>query len=340
MTLRPARCWPAAHPSVTEHLKRLAPRRHTRFLYEHYLLTRDISGNPRYTEEEQVFCRGLKEGPLPIAEAAARAGREIYTLDVKRLVRDGVVQLCGLTPTDAMHLTGDFTRYDREASRLGAEFAAFNLGISVSELCGRVYDEVKRKLYRSIVTALLENKYPFYRKNGIHQDILQFIEASYQAAKSGAADPLLSAAFHTEYTLVGAGAPIHIFLEDVARMLGTQAVIPAHHQVANALGAIVGNISASASMEVMPDPAQENGLGFVSFGIGETRHFEKLEDGVAFARSQAETYALEEAKRRGARGRISVTSEVSDVEGTAKHGNIYLRTIVTARAVGSVGFSQ
>lgn len=56
-----------------------------------------------------------------------------------------------------MHIRGDFTEYNREAAVLAAEFVALNLGISLDELCEQVYDEIKRKLYRNIVEALLGN---------------------------------------------------------------------------------------------------------------------------------------------------------------------------------------
>ena len=82
-----------------------------------------------------------------LAEAAAAVGKDIYTIDASRLIKDGVVQLCGLTPTDIMHIRGDFKEYEAQASLLGAEFVAYNLGISVEELCEQVYDAVKRKLY-------------------------------------------------------------------------------------------------------------------------------------------------------------------------------------------------
>ena len=75
---------------------------------------------------------------------------------------------------------------------LGAEFAAHNLDCTVDELCDRVYDEVKKKLYINIVKSMLENKYPGYLKNGVNADVERFILESYEEAKSGSCDPLIS----------------------------------------------------------------------------------------------------------------------------------------------------
>ncbi len=337
LTLESGRVVPlcaAAHeyPCVLENLKKMPVRKHTRFLYEHYLLVRDISGIPAYTEQEKNFCRVLRSGPLPIEEAAAAVGKDIYSLDVSRLVRDGVVLLCGLTPTDIMHLCGDFQKYCTEASRLGAQWAACNLGVSVEELCRQVYDEVKRKLYLNIVVALLENQYPHYRKNGISPELERLIGEAYEAAGRGEMDSLLTPMFRTSFSLVGVGGPIRVFIHDVARMLGTHAVVPENYMVANALGAVMGSVSASCCVEIRPSMGVDGITGYTVFGSRDARSFETEEEAVAYAVSEAEAAAREEALRRGAVGEVKVTSRICTNSTQAGAGTVYLGTVVTACA--------
>jgi len=326
------------YPNVIDNLKNLEIRTHTRFLYEHYLLVKDIADSPRYTDFEKAFCNALKEKPLLIGEAAEAVSKEIYTLDVKRLVKDGIVQICGLTPTDIMHIKRDFNRYCREASLLGAEFAAFNLDITVDELCSLTYDEIKRKLHLNIVAAMLENKYPEYMKNGINAHIEGFINNSYDSAKTGIRDPLISAMFSTEYSLVGIGAPIHVFLDDVAKILGTKAIIPNHYEVANALGAVMGNVSASSSVEIRPNNSADDVTGYTVFGNEGAAIFDDMEDAIEYAVLQAEEMAESEAAKRGASGTLTVTSKVQRQDAQARDGAVYLGTTVTAHAIGSAGF--
>lgn len=328
----------AKYPSVVENLRRLEKRKHTRFLYEHYMLIRDIRDSGRYTEEEKAFCRALQDGPLPIAEAAIAAGRDMYTLQIGRLLKEGVIQVCGLTPTDIMHIRGDFRQYDAEASWLGAEFASFNLGISVEELCTRVYDQVKKKLYINIVKSMLENKYPDYLKNGINGDVERFILQNYEEVKSGKTDSLFSTVLRTNYSLIGVGAPICVFLEDVAAMLGTRAFIPENHQVANALGAIMGSVGATCSVEIQPDNNSEGTSGYIVFGEHGNTAFRELADAVDFAVAEAAARAEAEAKKRGAKGAVTVTWEVHTSQAQAKEMAVYLGTTVTARATGTMGF--
>lgn len=324
-------------PSVLEHLRGLEPRKHTRFLYEHYMLVKDIEHTQRYTQEEKAFCRALKDGPLLISDAAAAVGKDIYTLNVKRLIKDGIVLPCGLTPTDVMHLKGDYTSYCTEASLLAAQFAAHNLDVSVEEFCDRVYDEVKRKMYLNIVKALLENQYAEYGKNGVGPEVERFILQSYEEGKAGKQDSMLSAMFRTEYALVGIGAPVHIFLKDVARILGTRAVIPQYHQVANALGAVMGSVSATCSVEIRPSSDPEGVSGYMVFGQNGNQIFEELDQAVQYAAREAEEGARAEAVRRGAAGEITVTSDVWENQAKARNCHIYLGTTVTARAVASGG---
>ena len=327
----------ARHPGVLEQLRNLEIRKHTRFLYEHYILIRDIEDSGKYTEEEKAFCRVLQNGPLPIIKAAAAVGKDIYTLQIKRLLKDGIVQICGLTPTDIMHIRGDFCKYDAEASRLAAEFAAFNLNTTVENLCDMVYDEVKKKLYINIVKSMLENKYPDYLKNGINADVERFILENYQSVKTGTPDPLFSTFFRTGFTLIGAGAPIRVFLDDVAAMLGTRAFIPDNHHVANALGAIVGSICATSTIEILPNADPAKPWAYIVYGNQGSAGFKELSDAVDHAIAEAKAQAAAEAKKRGAGECVSVTWEVNTNKAETSDLTIYLGTTVTAYATGAMG---
>lgn len=326
----------ARYPAVLEQLQSLEKRKHTRFLYEHYVLIRNIEDSTKYSEEEKKFCRALENGPLPIAVAAAAVGKDIYTLQIKRLLKEGIVQICGLTPTDVMHIRGDFNKYNAEAARLAAEFVAFNLDISVEEVCSLVYDEVKKKLYINIVKSMLENKYPDYLKNGINGDVERFILENYLSVKSGNPDPLFSTSFHTDFTLIGAGAPIRVFLEDVAKMLGTRAYIPENHHVANALGAIVGSICATSTVEIYPNTDPAKPWSYVVYTGQGIVGFKELQDAVDHAVAEACRLAREEARKRGA-GEVSLTWKADTKKAETPELTIYLGTSVTAYATGGMG---
>jgi N-methylhydantoinase A/oxoprolinase/acetone carboxylase beta subunit len=330
----------ARHPSVITGLRKLMndPVPHDLYLHEHYLLVRDVADGERYTAKERRFCEVLRNGPLMLRDAAEAMDTDIYNLRVSRLLQEGVVQFCGLTPTDIMHIRGDFSGYSREAALLGAEYTAFNLGISVEELCVRVYDEVKRKLYLNIVKILLENQDKQYRQKGINRDAERFILQSYESARRGHRGAPLSLAFKTDFALVGIGAPIHIFLADVAELLGTQAIIPEHFEVANALGAVVGNIYASYPVKIHPNYSAGGLDDYTVFGFTGNRVFKTLENAEAFAIREAKAGARAEAVKRGARGEIVVTCDLDNRNIDAKGTQLYLGGTVTGHAAAGAGY--
>jgi N-methylhydantoinase A/oxoprolinase/acetone carboxylase beta subunit len=327
----------AKYPQITKNLKHLVDSytAHSFFLHEHYLLAAEMKDQGRYTETEKRFCAALRGGPLPLKEAAAAIGTDIYNLNVSRLLKEGVVQICGLTPTDIMHIKNDFSGYSREAALLGAGFVAFNLGVSVEALCETVYDQVKRKLYLNIVKILLENQERHYFNNGVDPGAERLILQSYESAKS--AGNLVTPNFKTNFTLVGIGAPIKIFLDDVAKLLGTRALVPKYYEVANALGAVVGNIYASYSVEVRPNYTNAGITGYMVFGGSKRMSFKTLEEAQKFAVPEAEAGAREEAIKRGAKGAITVVTDTHKNEGSARGGAVYLGTTVTAHASCDAG---
>ncbi len=314
-------------------LKKLiaARGRHSLPLHEFFVLVRDIRNRPGYTPEEKRFCEALSGGPLIYEDAARAVNRDAYSLDAGRLEREGVVMRAGLTPTDIMHIKGDFAAFDREAAALGAQFVAASSGLSPEALCDWVYGEIKRKLYLAIAGILIKEEMPALHKAGVSGDLTAFLNRAW--AMSGTDGRGTRFLVTTDSALVGVGAPVHIFLADVARALGTRSVVPGHAGVANALGAVAGNVSAEGRATIRPE-----GEGFLVIGAAERGGAESLEAATALARKMAERAAVDEARRRGAAGALMVRfSEKPLVSSTGYGGDIFIESTVLAAAIGKIG---
>ena len=98
------------------------------------------------------------------------------------------------------------------------------------------------------------------------------------------------------------------------------------------------SVSASCTIEIGSDEAPEGTSGYIVFGTGGNVFFRDLEDAVAFAEEQARLQAQAEARKRGARGEITVTTQIEDNIAQAKDMTVYLGTRVTAHAAGTMGF--
>lgn len=320
-------------PEITEYLQRLQDdfRKHSLPLHEFFYLVKDISQESYYNQTEKKFCTVLKKGPIPYEEAAKLLGVEPYTLHVHldRLEKEGIILRCGLTSTDIMHLKGDFNVFSKEAAFLGADFVAKSVGKTVEELCDWVYNEVKKKLYFYISEMLLYEQRPELKKAGLDAQTASMLECAWEMSQKGMGNHI-GLKFETPFHLIGVGAPIHIFLPDVAKALGTECVIPKEANVVNAVGAVACNISASHTVEILPDDG-----GFLVNGENGSTVIKELEDAVEFVWPIAEKIAREDAISRGAQEPLTIRRDVKPVMAvTGYGGELFMRCEVTATAIG------
>jgi len=305
-------------------------------LYEFLYLVRKPSTSHHYSVKELELIEILKDRPLMLG-----SGRlDLYNLKIKRLEDEGIVMRCGFTPTDIMHIKGDFDRYDKAASILGAKYLLKVLPEykqtknDLLRLCDDVYDLVCRKLYENIVRIMLTNKFPKLFGKGINEQLTTLIRQSWnEAADNG----FFGLDFRTEATLIGIGAPTHIFLPKVAEKLGTNYIVPAHAEVANALGAIIADISVQTRVTISPDYTPNGISGYTVRATDESKVFDTLEEAIAFAKKSAETSAVSDARRRGALGELKMETKVEpDTAYTNEGIAIDLGTSVTASATGRI----
>lgn len=160
----------------------------------------------------------------------------------------------------------------------------------------------------------------------------QMIELCYEFARNQTT-PLFHPSFFSNMPLIGIGAPTHVFLEPVARMLGTHAVIPQHASVANAIGAIVGNISASVTAEIRPDPISAEMFQVTT--STDTCCFSEFDDAVSYARKNASELAKDAALLKGAKQPFSISFSTERKEAASGSGTIFLSELITATATGS-----
>lgn len=261
-----------------------------------------------------------------------RSRIDAYTLDSERLESEGIVMRAGLTPTDAMQVKGDFERYDTRAARLAMRYVAEMLdGIdgrarSVEQLADDIYDLVEYRLYASIVKILMRDRYPRAYRDGVPAHVDEVLEQEWERVKSGQEAPLFDMGFSCRGTLVGIGAPTHIFLPRVAAALGARCVIPEHAEVANAVGAVVANINARASVaiDVLDSAAGPAGYAVHTAGGNEVFEDEDLDEAygqaLACARAEARCLAEAEARRRGAIGELSFHESAKRKRGAIADG--------------------
>lgn len=323
-------------PVILKELKNLvlSMEKHTHPLYEFLVAVKDISRNKNYTLGEREFVHRLGKEPLILSKAAMAAGTDIYNFQMDRLEKEGIIARIGLTPTDIMHVKGDFNEYDREASLLGLKFAASCAEMGEDDFASMVYDRIKRTLYFNIIRMLLYEKNPHLREKGLSGDLKDLIEESFYDMSG---DSFIKSMFSTTATLVGIGAPIHIFLPEVAQGLNTRWVIPENAAVANAVGAVVGNISASYEVTIKPRYSPGGITAYDVYGKDISHVFDREEEAVERAKILAREAAEAEALLRGATGEVAVNvTVVPEIAAGRENSEILLGIKVRADAVGKM----
>lgn len=327
-------------PEITERLERLldCPHKSQIPLYEWLFLVKEPNSFERLSQRELDLIELLRQGPCMVGDT------DYFALNSDRLESEGIVMRCGLTPTDIMHVKGDFSRYDKTASLLGVRYLCEtlpeydNTASGIEALCEDAYLLVEKKLYANIARILISDRYPVACKGGIGPQLESIVECEWErACKGGAGGALFDLDLVSKATLVGIGAPTHVFLPRVAAKLGTDCIIPPHAEVANAVGAVAAKIIAESSVLVRPVYDSFGITGYAVHAADGVHRIKSKEAALSVARDKAEGQAKSEARKRGATGNLPCSTSSSAKTTRAEDGqSIDLGTTVSARV--EVGF--
>lgn len=283
---------------------------HTLPLHEFLILERRGWRSLGLSAEDAALCQALETLPLSVQQAADVLGVDKYQLRTAHLEKQGILLRGGLTPTDLMHVRGDYTVYDREASILALRFAAASLHTIPEKLCNCVYDSISREVFCAVLRLLLEHESPHFRKNGLDDGMQELFRLQWEQHKAGGS-PLLRCGLGTPAVLVGIGGPVHLFLPAAADALGAECIIPQYAATANAAGAAIGRLSVSASAEIRPhglNPLDTEAGDFEVLCEGLPPHrFAKLDEASDWAEERLRELTEARLREQGASGKVLFT---------------------------------
>jgi N-methylhydantoinase A/oxoprolinase/acetone carboxylase beta subunit len=276
--------------------------------HEYYKLSKEIENLDEFPEHEREIICALRKNPMSMRHLAKVLKVSVSDLRLRSLESRRIIMKSGLTPTDIMHVRGDFTDHDVLAARNLAVYLAHIHGYTLDELCEKVYDRVKFKMYRNIIRASMVRKYSAAARDGLNEVLEQMISYQWEETKLDRkgfshSDSLeFRALFKLEYPLIGIGGPIKVFAEDVAGALSTRAVIPENFRVANAIGAAICNMEVTA--QALVTYVYDNGGGVTHLRVsskGEAITLEPKEEERAWSLAEqlARKQAAKEALARG-----------------------------------------
>ena len=325
--------YPAILPVLRSQVREVPA--HTLPLHEFLTLGRADWHHLPIGESNRRLCRALEKGPLSLQQAADAVGVDKYLLHTGLLEKAGVILRAGLTPTDVMHVRGDYTRYDREAAQLAVQFAANSLRMLPEEFCDRIYDDVSREVFYGVSQLLLEHSSPYFRRHGLDDGMRELLRLQWENRHTGG-DGLLHYAFRAPAALVGIGGPVHLFLPEAAKALGAECIIPDCAPTANAVGAVTGRMSASAEAEVRPHGLSPDDSVQVDWEVlcdGQPpRYFADEAEAAAWAEARLRERTEKSLRAQGATGELSFVSRVNDMTADILVGGVKLCTRIRVTA--------
>ncbi len=169
--------------------------------------------------EKEIFER-VEDTPTSLSDIFWKMEKMPSPRLLDSLIRKRLVQAIGFTPTDALHVLGEYTAWDAEASKVGAKLLERYTQKDSLEFCKQIKQEVARNMALNLMSYILKDVPPPEIDRIIRSDKF--------------------AQFRLKLPVVLIGGPVIAFTEEVKKILDADIVVPKYAEVGNAVGALVG----------------------------------------------------------------------------------------------------
>lgn len=266
---------------------------------EAYMVTR-YDDPEQYSPDERQVLRAIEKQPHTLFTLQEQCRMSSLLKILEKLMDKDVVARIALTPTDVLHVEGSYSGWNRQASQLALLLLGGRLGLDEPGCI----DLVRQTMARQLARACIRGSFYFDHAgvDGGDQAADYFIDQVALDDRSG----VLGGSFRLKKPVVAIGAPAYAWAGCIGRALGAQVIFPPHAEVANAVGAAVGQISQRAEILIRRDPVTHQYTVFSS----ECREcFATLEQ----ATEQARRLGRRCARARLPEGQYQVSDQVDDV---------------------------
>ena len=284
---------------------------------------------------EEAIALRLAGGPLKLGDAV-KSRMEGPALS--RLVARGQVMMAGITPSDASHVLGRVDAWDGSAAEKALRLFSFRRkgsGDRVAESAEALATKIIDQLTRQTVACLLEAA--FAEDNRDWADPAGLAEHPLTLAGLDRHQGVVSMSLNLGVPVIGLGASAPSYYGAVGERLNTRMILPEHAGVANAIGAVVGQVAMRASGTVTsPGP----GIFVAHLGAG-PQQFGGRDEAIAALTSELQADATARARAAGVEEiRIKAESEVREVEIEGQPMFIEAAVRVTAQGRPRIAQSQ
>ncbi|WP_406670198.1 hydantoinase/oxoprolinase family protein [Methanolobus sp. ZRKC4] len=224
-------------------------------------------------ESEAEVYKVIGDEPMSFNEITSLSKKHPSTIMIDSLIHKRLIQPVGFTPTDALHVLGDYTLWDTEASKVGADKLRNLYKMEILEFCNEVKDIVARNMAFNLMSYILYD----VERSGIKKIV----------------DGQFPARFKMDVPVVLLGGPVSALCEELSKVIDAEIVVPEHAEVGNAAGALFGKGIKRIEIFIRPVSIADPGEGYLAFSPIGRKDFEKYHDAVGYANKHGKHMVLE-----------------------------------------------
>ncbi len=168
-------------------------------------------------EEMDVF-RSVSDEPTSMRELRSRMNKYPSSKYLDLLLQKRLIQTIGFTPTDALHVLGNYAEHNVEASEIGAKYLGSLCKRDTFEFASFVKQEFAKNMASDLMSFFLE---------GIPKAEIRKIFDIESPTK-----------FKVDIPVVLIGGPVIAYLDDLQSILDAKIIVPEYSNVGNATGAL------------------------------------------------------------------------------------------------------
>ena len=106
--------------------------------------------------EQELFDR-IGDSPTSLNDIFWETQKTLSPGLLDSLIRKRLIQAIGFTPTDALHVLGEYTGWDAEASKVGAKLLERYTQTDYIELCKRIKKDVAKNMALNLMSFILKD---------------------------------------------------------------------------------------------------------------------------------------------------------------------------------------
>ena len=258
------------------------------------------SGYPagELSKAEADVLEVIGDEPISVPEITTLIRKDCQSQTLDSLIKKRLVQAIGFTPTDALHVLGEYTAWNEEASRIGAERLSRLMRMTPVEFS----TAVKKRVARNMALHLLS-----YILTGVPETaIAKILDGNYPAK------------FKLDIPVVLLGGPVRAHRKELENFVEAEILVPEHAEVGNAVGALVGRGIKRVEILIRPASLISPDKDFLVFAPGSRLRFdayaEALETATEIGKKLVEDY-MKDCGLSGNQVEISVEKKTISPDG-------------------------